>query len=126
MALSVAIAQMIFDGMGFSYGGIMIYVSALYAFIKIGMAIFNFVRAHRQNDILVESVRNISLVDGAVSILALQTAMLSTFSDGTLDHSLMNTLTGSAVSVMAYSVAIYTVIKGIKEIKRIKLENKDE
>ena len=123
IALSVAIAQMIFEGMGFIYNGIMIYVSALYAFIKIGLAIYNFIRAHRQEDILIEGVRNISLIDGAVSILALQTAMLTAFSDGELDYSLMNTLTGIAVSAVAYTVAVFTVIKGAKIIKKIKTEN---
>ena len=125
-ALSVAIAQMIFDGKGFVYGGIMIYVSAIYSFVKIGAAIYNFVKAHRQTDVITEAVRNISLVDGTVSILALQTAMLWAFSNGELNYSLMNTITGSFVSVVSYYVAILMVMKGLKEVKRIKSENRNE
>ena len=120
VALSAAIAQMIFDGMGFSYGGLMIYVSATYSFTKIGMAIYNFVRAQRQDNPLVEAARNISLVDGAVSILALQTAMLVSFSDGAIDASVANTATGSAVSIFAYSLAIYMIVKGNKLMKKYK------
>ena len=126
VALSVAIAQMIFEGKGFVYSGIMIYASALYTFVKIGMAINNFVKAHKQSDIVTEAIRNISLVDGAVSILALQTAMLWAFSKGKINNSLMNTLTGSFVSILTYSVAILMIIKGFKEIKRIKSENINE
>ena len=123
IALSVSIAQMIFDEKGFEYGDYMIYVSALYAFIKIGMSIYNFVKAQKQNDLIIESARNINLIDGAVSILALQTAMLYTFSDGAIDISLANTLTGSAVSICAYSIAIYMIVKGVKTINKIKSEN---
>lgn len=123
IALSVSIFQMIFDEKGFEYGEYMIYVSALYAFIKIGMSIYNFIKAQKQKDLIIESARNINLIDSAVSILALQTAMLYTFSGGAMDVSLANTLTGSAVTVCTYSVAIYMIIKGIKTINKIKSEN---
>ena len=103
-----------------------IYVSALYTFVKIGMAIHNFIKAHKQADIVTEAIRNLSLVDGAVSILALQTAMLWAFSKGEINNSLMNTLTGSAVSILTCSVAILMIIKGFKEVKRIKSENVNE
>ena len=111
------LVSMIFDEKGFEYGDYMIYVSALYAFIKISMSIYNFVKAQKQNDLIIESARNINLIDGAVSILALQTAMLYTFSDGAMDISLANTLTGSAVSICAYSVAIYMIVRAIKNRK---------
>ena len=44
------------------------------------------------------------------------------FSGGELDYSLMNTLTGIAVSAVAYTVAVFTVIKGAMIIKKIKTE----
>lgn len=123
VALSSAIAQMIFDEKGFVYYGILIYVSALYAFIKIGTAIFNFIKAHKQKDPITESVRNLNLIDASVSILALQTAMLFTFSEGSMNISMANTMTGSAVSIFAFSIAIYMIIKGNKQIKLIKRSN---
>ena len=123
IALSVAIAQMIFDEKGFAYGEYMIYVSALYSFIKIGMSIYNFVKGQRQSDLIIESARNINLVDGAVSILALQTAMLYSFSSEEMNISLINTLTGSAVSILAYTVAFYMIVKGVKVINKVKSEN---
>ena len=122
-ALSVAIAQMIFDGMGFIYSGIMIYVSATYSFTKIGIAVYNFIKAQKQSNPVIEIARNISLVDAAVSILSLQTAMLVTFSQENIDISLANTLTGSAVSLLSYFMAIFMIVKGNKKINKIKLEN---
>ena len=125
VALSFAIAQMIFEGMGYEYPGLLIYVHAAYTFTKIGTAIYNFVKAQKQTDLTVEAARDINLVDGAVSILALQTAMLASFGDGTMDISLTNTLTGSAVSIFAYFMAIFMIVKGNKTIKKLKSEKKD-
>ena len=122
-ALSVAIAQMIFDGMGFIYGGIMIYVSATYSFTKIGISVYNFIKAQKQSDAVIEIARNISLVDAAVSILSLQTAMLVTYTQENIDISLANTLTGSAVSLLSYFMAIFMIVKGNKKINKIKSEN---
>ena len=125
VALSFAIAQMIFEGMGYEYPGLLIYVHATYTFTKIGTAIYNFVKAQKQTDLTVEAARDINLVDGAVSILALQTAMFASFGDGNIDISIANTLTGSAVSVFAYFMAIFMIVKGNKIIKKIKSENKN-
>ena len=112
-ALSSAIAQMIFDGRGFEYKDWIIYAFAAYAFYKISLAVYNVVKARRQEDMRIRAIREINLVDAAVSILALQTALLHTFAtDGAVDISLFNTLTGSAVSLFAISLSIYMIIDG--------------
>lgn len=120
-ALSSAIAQMIFDDRGFSYKDWLIYAFAAYAFYKITMAIINAIRARSHDDLTLQGIRNINIVDGAVSILALQTALLHTFSSGgEVDISLFNTLTGSAVSLFSIGLSIFMIVKGSKEIKEIK------
>lgn len=122
-ALSSAIAQMIFDDRRFEYKDWLIYAFAAYAFYKISMAIVNLVRARRQDDLTIQAIRELNVVDAAVSILALQTALLHTFSTGDIDISLFNTLTGSAVSVFALSLSIYMIIKGNQTVKEIKRQN---
>lgn len=120
-ALSSAIAQMIFDDRGFSYKDWLIYAFAAYAFYKITMAIINAIRARSHDDLTLQGIRNINIVDGAVSILALQTALLHTFSvSGEVDISLFNTLTGSAVSLFSLGLSIFMIVKGNREIKEIK------
>ena len=119
-ALSSAIAQMIFDDRGFEYKDWLIYGFAAYAFYKITMSIINVLRAARQEDLTIRAVREINLIDSAVSILALQTALLHTFSDATVDISLFNTLTGSAVSLFSITLSIMMIVRGNKKIKEIK------
>lgn len=119
-ALSSAIAQMIFDDRSFEYKDWLIYAFAAYAFYKVIMSVINAVRAGRQENLAIRAVREINTVDAAVSILALQTALLHTFTDGSVDISLFNTLTGSAVSLFSLSLSISMIIRGKKRIKEIK------
>ncbi len=120
-ALSSAIAQMIFDDRAFEYKDWIIYAFAAYAFCKISMSVYNAIRARRQDDLTIQAIRDINLVDGAVSILALQTALLHTFaSDPTVNISVFNTLTGSAVSVFSVGLSIFMITKGNKKLKEIR------
>ena len=122
VALSAAIAQMIFSKAHFTYIGWTIFAFAAYAFYKITMSIIALVKAHKQTDLTVTAIRNINLVDALVSILALQTALLNMFGDGTLDISLMNTVTGLVVSVASVTIGIYMIISANKKIKNLRKE----
>ena len=119
-ALSSAIAQMIFDDRGFEYKDWLIYAFAAYAFYKVITSVLNAVRARRQDDLTIQAIREINMVDAAVSILALQTALLHTFSDESVNISLFNTLTGSVVSLFSLALSIMMIIRGNKIIKDIK------
>ena len=119
-ALSSAIAQMIFDDRSFEYKDWLIYAFAAYAFYKIFSAVKNVIKATRQDDMTIRAIREINMVDAAVSILALQTALLHTFSDASVDISLFNTLTGSAVSLFSMFLSISMIARGSKSIKEIK------
>ena len=123
IALSAAIAQMIFSGEHFSYMGWTVFAYAAYAFYKITASIISFIKAHKQTDLTVRAIRNINLVDALVSILALQTALLTMFSEGEVNISLFNTLTGIAVSFSSVAIGIYMIVSANKKIKEIQKEN---
>ena len=125
IALSAAIAQMIFSDAHFTYIGWTVFAYAAYAFYKITMSIISFIRAHKQTDLTVRAIRNINLVDALVSILALQTALLTMFSEEGVNISLMNTLTGIAVSVISISIGIYMIVSANKKMKALQKENKN-
>ncbi|MBO5240621.1 MAG: hypothetical protein J6B56_04280 [Clostridia bacterium] len=124
IALSSAIAQMIFSDAHFSYMGWTVFAYAAYAFYKITMSIISFIRAHKQEDLTVRAIRNINLVDSLVSILALQTALLTTFSTGEVNISTANTLTGIAVSILSVGIGIYMIVSANKKMKELQKENK--
>ena len=123
VALSVAIGQMIFSNAHFTYIGWTIFAYAAYAFYKITMSIISFIRAHKQEDLTVRAIRNINLVDSLVSILALQTALLTMFSEGEINISLFNTFTGIAVSMLSVGIGIYMIVSANKKINQLQKEN---
>ena len=123
IALSSAIAQMIFSDAHFTYMGWTIFAYAAYAFYKITMSIIALIKAQKQTDLTVRAIRNINLVDALVSILALQTALLSMFSEGEINISLFNTFTGIVVSLLSVGIGIYMIISANKKIKEIQKEN---
>lgn len=123
VALSSAIAQMIFSDAHFSYIGWTIFAYAFYAFYKITMSIISFIRAHKQTDLTVRAIRNINLVDALVSILALQTALLTMFSEGEINISIFNTFTGIVVSLLSVGIGIYMIASASKKMKEIQKEN---
>ena len=122
VALSSAIAQMIFNSEHFTYMGLTIFAYAAYAFYKITMSIIALIKAHKQEDLTVRAVREINLVDALVSILALQTALLTTFSEGNTNISLFNTLTGIVVSALSISIGIYMIVSANKKMKELQKE----
>lgn len=119
-ALSSAIAQMIFDDRGFSYKDWLIFAFAAYAFYKVIMSVINAVKARRQDDLTIQAIREINMVDAAVSILALQTALLHTFGDGSVNISHFNTVTGIVVSLFSVGLSLIMIVRGRRIIKEIK------
>ena len=117
--LSFAILQMVTEGRAFVHMGWTSIAFAAYAFYKIIMAIYNVMKARKQEDFTVLALRNIGLADAFVSILALQTALLHTFSDPGMDISLFNTFTGTAVSLFSLGLSVSMIVRGSKIIKEI-------
>lgn len=126
IALSSAIAQMIFSGAHFVYMGWTIFAYSAYAFYKITTSIISFIKAHKQTDLTVRAIRNINLVDALVSILAMQTALLTMFSEGEINISLFNTFTGIVVSLLSVGIGIYMIVSANKKIKIQKEKNNNE
>ena len=123
IALSSAIAQMIFSNAHFTYIGLTIFAYAAYTFYKITTSIISFIKAHKQEDLTVRAIRNINLVDSLVSILALQTALLTSFGGGEINP-IFNTFTGIIVSLLSISIGIYMIISANKKINKILKESK--
>lgn len=109
VCLPAAIVQMVVVNNPFSHTGLMIYASALYAFVKISLAVYNMFKANKNDDMTVRALRSINFADASVSILALQIAMLKEFSPD-WNGSLANSLTGAAVCILTVALGIYMVV----------------
>jgi len=121
--LSFAILEMVVNDRGYDYMGLMIFAVAAYTFYKITMAIVNAIKSRKKSDdITVQALRNVSLADAMVSILALQTAMFHSFGTEELNTGLFNALTGGAVCALTIALGVFTIMIANKKRKNLQKE----
>lgn len=106
---------------GFRHPGLAIFMFAAYTFYKLTVAIINFVKSKKSDDYILRTVRNINLADAAVSVFALQTAMVNEFSQGGGMRE-MNLVTGIIVSLVSFILGVYSVVTSAVKLKNNKLQ----
>lgn len=93
---------------------------AVYVFYAITVAIINIVKTRRSKSPLIAAARAINLVAAMVSILSLETAMLSRFGgdDDPLFRKTMNGATGGGVCTAVIAMAVYMICHANRELKK--------
>ena len=120
ICLSLTVLKMVTDGRAFVRIGWTVYAFAAFATLKITAAIRGALRARRVESLTVSALSSVGLADAGVSILALQTSLLYSFSDGT-SNGFFNALTGAAVSALTLLIGISMLLRAAK----ITRKNKD-
>lgn len=118
-ALTGAVMMILYQNKGFNYHGIMIYVMALYTFYVTIHAITDLIKYRKYNSPVMTTAKIIALSAALVSMLSLETAMLSQFGQDMSAKSkwLMTAITGAGVSIIVVSMSIYMIVCSRKEIK---------
>lgn len=105
---------------GFEYPGMLIYVMALYTFYAAITAAVNVIKFRKYGSPVMSSAKIINLMAALVSMLSLETAMLTQF--GTAEDAgfrqVITSCTGAGVSLIVVGMAVYMIIHGTKELKR--------
>lgn len=125
-ALTGAVMMILYQGRGFEYHGMLIYIMAAYTFYITAHAVVNLVKYRKYNSPVMMISKVISLSAALVSMLALETAMFSQFGQDMAQDSkrLMIAITGAGVSVAVVTMSIYMIVKSAMEMKMIK-KNKE-
>lgn len=115
------IALMIRTDSGFLYPGYVIYLSALYTFYTLISTIRNIAKYHKAGSPILTASKILNFIAALMSILGLQTAMISQFStNGAHYLKLMNGITGSFVYAMVIAIAIWMLFSSKKESEAAK------
>lgn len=102
------IVLMVRTNSGFSYPGYVIYLSALYTFYTVIAAVRNIVKFRKIGSPILSAAKVLNFIAAMMSILGLQTAMISQFSThGENYRKMMNGITGGFVYVTVIAIAIY-------------------
>ena len=126
IALSGAVLMILYRNKGYEYNGILIYVMAVYTFYITTLAIINLVKYRKLGSPVMSMSKIINMAAALVSMLSLETAMLSEFGTELSPESrqLFIALTGAGVSIIIVAMSVYSIVKNSKEIRTI-MENKD-
>ena len=122
LALAVIVFFIVYWNKTFNHHMITTIALAAYTFVTFTFAIINLVKYKKYKSPIYSAAKSISLIAGSVSMLTLETTMLTTFgtTEGPLFNQLMLSLTGAAVIVFAITMAIIMIVKGHKELKQNK------
>lgn len=122
--LTGAVMMILYENKGFEYHGILIYVMASYTFYITIHAIVNLVKYRKYRSPVMTTSKIISLSAALVSMLSLETAMLSQFGGDMAPETrwLMVALTGAGVSIIVITMSVYMIVQTTKEIKSIREE----
>lgn len=113
---------MVLTDSGYSYPGYVIYLSAMYTFYTIILAIVNLVKFRKLGSPILSAAKILNFVAALMSLLGLQTAMISQFStEGEDLRRMMNALTGGGVWFSVILIAVYMLLhrRKTKEVKSI-------
>lgn len=117
--LSGAVLMILYQDKGYDYGGILIYVMALFTFYQTTHAIIEIIRYRKIGSPVLSTAKIISLAAALVSMLNLETAMFAQFGKemALQDQRLMIMLTGAGVSAAVIAMAVYSIVKSVKQLK---------
>ncbi|MBQ8624461.1 MAG: hypothetical protein IJ424_08890 [Oscillospiraceae bacterium] len=127
LALSLMVFFMVYWNRTFNHHEITTIAMAAYTFTAFTMAIISIVKYRKYESPVYSASKAISLAAACVSMLTLESTMLTTFDDGTTDmltRKIMLGATGAVVCLFIIIMAIYMIARSTKEIKKIKGEQK--
>ena len=123
LALSVMIFFMVYWNRTFQHHEITTIAMATYTFISFSLAIKNVIKYGKYNSPVFSASKAISLASACVSMLTLESTMLTTFDDGTMDllaRQIMLGASGGVISVFIVSMAIYMIVQSSRKMKLLK------
>ena len=108
------------NGQSFEYSGNLIYAMAAYTFYITINAVVNVIKYRKRGSPTMSAAKIISLTAALVSMLSLETAMLSRFgSDDDHDfRAVMTSVSGGAVCVIVLAMAVYMIAWSTYQLKK--------
>lgn len=124
LALTLMIFFMVYWNRTFNHHEITTIALAAYTFTSLTLAIINTVKYRKYNSPVYSASKAISLASACVSMLTLESTMLTTFGDGTMSltgRRILLGLSGGVISVFIIAMAIYMIVQANKKIKLLKI-----
>lgn len=115
-SIQAILLQYLLKGKAFEYPGFSIYAMAAYSFTSLTMVIVRMIRYRKSVLPLQRAALNIRFAAALMSLLALQTALISTFGEPDTFQFAMNALTGCAVFLALLAMALVMLSKAMRQL----------
>jgi len=124
VALAVIVAFIVWQGRTFRHHEITTIAMAAYTFTAMTLAVVNLVKYRKFHSPVLSASKAISLAAASVSMLTLETAMLTAFGgdDSPAFRRIMTSATGTAVCAFELALAAVMIVRSTREIRKIKKE----
>lgn len=123
-ALAGMVSFLVKEEGNYDYPGVLIYAMAAYAFYAVITAVISLFQYRKYGSPLLSASRAVGLVTAMVSMLALETALLSRFGKGDAAFRvLMTNITGGVVCTLVLGMAIYMLMRSTRQLRRLKPEH---
>lgn len=122
LALTFIIFFMVYWNRTFNHHMITAIAMAAYTFTALTAAIINIIRYRKYNSPVFSASKAISLSAALVSVLTLESTMLTAFGNESMtafERKIMLGATGCAISLFVISTAVYMIVCGNKKLKEL-------
>ena len=124
LTLALMIFFMVYWNRTFHHHEITTIALASYTFTSLTLAIINSVKYRKYNSPVYSASKAISLASACVSMLTLESTMLTTFGNGTMSltgRRILLGISGSVISVFIIAMAVYMIVQANKKIKLLNI-----
>ena len=124
LALALIIFFMVYWNRTFKHHEITTIILAAYTFTSLTFAIINTLKYRKYNSPVYSATKAISLASACVSVLTMESTMLTTFGNETMSltgRRVLLGLSGGVISVFIVTMAIYMIIQANKKINILKI-----
>ena len=117
-ALAGIVVLVVHQNSGFEYPGMLIYVMAMYAFYATITAVRNIVKFRKYGSPVLSAAKAVSLTAALVSMLSLETAMLTQFgaAEDPLFRKTMTAATGAGVCLLVLGMAVFMIVHSTRRL----------
>lgn len=118
LSLSGIVFQIVRLNQSYSYHEIIAIASAAYTFYTVTVSIIDIVKYRKYGSPVISAAKNIRFATALVSVMTLETAMLSAFGgDDVLFGQIMTACTGTAVCIAVLVISVSMIVKSTKALK---------
>ncbi len=114
LAMSGLVFQIIWQGHGEHYPGLLVFAAAAYTFCKLTIAIGRVIQCRKNRSPILGAARNLDLIEAMMSLFQLQTGLFAAFGQDFRHVTLMNCLTGGTICLLVVLGALGMVLHGRK------------